>query len=233
MLFGFKAAPLVMGRLSAATGRLVQSLFHPAEGQTQVNIDDVAPMLRGPREYRDLQLAKVIYVLSAFGVHGEGRERTSHGVDRIGAEFELLPHKVILGTPKKMVDEICATLDAWKGKRMIVLKDVRSFLRKLARVARVIPRLRWTVAALYTILTLVVQQEEHLEEERAKKRPHDQRVKVGLVAVKRIGTTLPWLRAVFEAKESMMVRSEPLEEEEPTWGAVQGWVAPMAHCGGI
>ena len=39
MLFGFKAAPLVMGRLSAAIGRLLQSLFHPAAGQVQVYIE--------------------------------------------------------------------------------------------------------------------------------------------------------------------------------------------------
>ena len=43
MLFGFKAAPLVMGRLSAAVEWLVQSLFHPASGQVQVCIDDVEP----------------------------------------------------------------------------------------------------------------------------------------------------------------------------------------------
>jgi hypothetical protein len=42
-LFGFKAAPLVMGRLSAAVEWLVQSLFHPASGQVQVYIDDVEP----------------------------------------------------------------------------------------------------------------------------------------------------------------------------------------------
>ena len=51
MLFGFKGAPLVMGRLSAAIGRLLQSLFHPASGQVQVYIDDVALMLRGPKKF--------------------------------------------------------------------------------------------------------------------------------------------------------------------------------------
>ena len=36
MLFGFKGAPLIMGRLSAAIGRLLQSTFHPASGQVQI-----------------------------------------------------------------------------------------------------------------------------------------------------------------------------------------------------
>ena len=34
----------------------------------QVYIDDVALMLRGSKEWREIQLSKVIYVLSAFGV---------------------------------------------------------------------------------------------------------------------------------------------------------------------
>ena len=68
MFFGFKGAPLIMGRLSAAIGRLVQSLFHPAAGQCQVYIDDVALMIRGSKELRNLQLAKFLYVLAAFGV---------------------------------------------------------------------------------------------------------------------------------------------------------------------
>ena len=85
MLFGFKGAPLIMGRLSAAIGRLLQSLFHPAEGQVQVYIDDVALMLRGSKELRDLQLAKVLYVLAAFGVQvamEEGGTRLQGPMDR-------------------------------------------------------------------------------------------------------------------------------------------------------
>ena len=43
-------------------------MFHPAETQTQVYIDDVALVLRGAKATRDLHLAKVLYVLAAFGV---------------------------------------------------------------------------------------------------------------------------------------------------------------------
>ena len=106
MLFGFKGAPLIMGRLSAAIGRLVQSLFHPAEGQTQVYIDDVALMLRGSQEWREIQLSKVIYVLSSFGVQ-LSMEKGERGrrVVWIGKEFEPFPDKVVLGTPRKIVEE--------------------------------------------------------------------------------------------------------------------------------
>jgi len=183
MLFGFRGAPLVMGRLLAAIGRLVHSLFHPAAGQTQVYIDDVALMLRGTKEWRDLQLAKVIYVLSAFGVQlsmekGERGKR----VVWIGTEFELFPDKVLLGTPRKMVEEICEMLETWSGKGMISTRELRMFLGKLAGVAAIVPRLRWTVTALYAILTKV-QQDEQLEHERALRRQKDKRAKIGLVAV--------------------------------------------------
>ena len=137
----------------------------------------------------------------------------------IVTEFELFPDKVVLGTPRKMVEDICDTLKACDGKGMIPVKDLRTFLGKLAWVAGIVPRLKWTVTALYANLTKV-QQEEQSEYERAQKRTRDQRMKVGLVAVKRMGTTLPWLRAAFESKENMMIRTEPLDEVGPVWGVV-------------
>ena len=220
MLFGFKGAPLIMGRLSAAIGRLVQSLFHPAAGQSQVYIDDIALMIRGTAEQRNLQLSKVLYVLAAFGVQiamhkGERGKR----VTWIGTTFELHSHEVILGTPRKMVLEMQETLAAWTGKGMISTKELRSFVGKLAWVAGIIPRLRWTVTAMYAVLTKALK-EEATEETRAQKRALDQRSKVGLVAVKRLGTALPWLKAAFDKPEDLLIRYEALEEKEPTWGIV-------------
>ena len=199
MPFGFKGAPLIMGRLS---GRLIQSLFHPAGGQTQVYTDDVALAIRGCKELRNLQLAKVLYVLSAFGVQiSMGKGEPGKRVTWIGTTFELQPNEVILGTPRKLVMEIQETLAAWTGKGMIATKELRSF----------VPRLRWTVAPLNAVLTKALK-EEASEEERARKRPHDQRSKIGLVAVKRLGTTLPWLKAAFDSPEDLLIRHESLQE---------------------
>lgn len=220
MLFGFKGAPLVMGRLSAAVGRLLQSLFHPAAGQVQVYIDDVALMIRGSLETRNLQLAKVLYVLAAFGVQvAMGKGERGRRVQWIGTTFEIHTHEVVMGTPQKMVQEVKETLANWTGKGMVPTKELRAFLGKLSWIAGIVPRLRWTVTALYAVLTKVLQ-EEGQEEERAKKRAKDQRPKVGLVAVKRMGTALPWLEAAFESPEHMLIRQEPLEEKEPVWGVV-------------
>ena len=93
MLFGFKAAPLVMGRLSAAIGRLTQSL---SAGQTQVYIDDVALMLRGSKEFRNLQLSKVLYVLAAFGVQLSMRKGERGRFVTWITTFEIQAHRVVL-----------------------------------------------------------------------------------------------------------------------------------------
>eukprot|EP00435_Cladocopium_sp_Y103_P022173 s2755_g5.t1 len=219
MLFGYKAAPLVMSRLSATVGRLVQSLFHPAAGQVQVYIDDVALIVRGTRHLRNMHLAKVLYVLAAFGVRvAMQKGERGRWVQWIGTTFELQPHKLILGTPRKMIMEIKETLAAWENKGMIPTKDLRSFLGKLAWVAGIVPRLRWTVATMYAVLTKTIQ-DERLEAARAQKRP-DTRPKFGLVATKRMGTALPWLRAAFETPERMLIRHEPLVLKDPVWGIV-------------
>jgi hypothetical protein len=81
-----------------------------------------------------------------------------------------------------MVEEICEMLETWSGKGMISTRELRMFLGKLAGVAAIVPRLRWTVTALYAILTKV-QQDEQLEHERALRRQKDKRAKIGLVAV--------------------------------------------------
>lgn len=190
-----------MGRLSAAIGRLVQYLFHPASAQTQVYIDDVALMLRGSQQCRDLSLAKVLYVLAAFGVQ-VAMEKGERGrrVQWIGGTFELLPNHVVLGAPEKMIKEVKEILESWTGKG---LKELRSFLGKLAWIAGIIPRMRWTVAAMYAVLTTVLNEEDK-ELQRAKHRKGDQRPEVGFVAVKGLRTTVLWLRAAFEAPESMV-----------------------------
>ena len=71
MLFGFRSAPLIMGRLSAAIGRLWQAMMEPYEAQLQVYIDDVLMMARGTE--------KEIHSLIAWGsTRWRPLEWTSH-----------------------------------------------------------------------------------------------------------------------------------------------------------
>ena len=67
MLFGYKAAPLIMGRLSSALGRLLQSIMDPSSVQLQVYVDDVLMAAIGPRPQRETKLAAALYTAAAFG----------------------------------------------------------------------------------------------------------------------------------------------------------------------
>lgn len=69
LLFGFKGAPLLMGRLSASIGRIIQALVQPWELQSQVYIDDILGVLAGPVEHRQKILSMVLYTLGAFGIN--------------------------------------------------------------------------------------------------------------------------------------------------------------------
>ena len=220
MLFGFKAAPLLMARLASAIGRLLQSLFHPARCQIQIYVDDVMMIVKGDRPYRANLLALALYTLGAFGVQlsldkGERGKR----VTWIGTGFELEKDHLVLATPKKMVSEIKLLLGNWKSKGMVPLKELRTLAGKLAWVAGIAPRVRWVVSTVYGVLT-AAEMEQDQEEERAKRRRGDQRPKKGLVALKRLGTSLPWLTAAMEKPEVFLLRREPLVEVQPKWGIV-------------
>ena len=159
-------------------------------------------------------------MLAAFGVQVALRKgERGKSVTWIGTRFDLEPNEVILGTPQRMVQEVKETMDKWEGKGMVATKELRAFLGRLSWIAGIVPRLRWTVTAMYAALTSVTQDEEK-ESERAKNRLSDQRPKHGLFAVKRLGTALPWLRAAFATPELLLIRHEALTKQEPQWGVV-------------
>ena len=90
MLFGFKAAPLLMGRLSAALGRLLQSMVKPDEAALQIYIDDLLIAMRGRPEERCKVLAMMLYTMRAMGImiSLEKGERGTR-VTWIGTQFEV------------------------------------------------------------------------------------------------------------------------------------------------
>ena len=152
MLFGYTGAPLIMGRLSAAISRLVQSFMHPAEGQAQMYVDDLLLLLRGPREHRESILALVVYTLAAFGVQ-LSLDKGERGARCTGTTFKLHESKVTLGTPKKLLDEVRDKLDEWAKAGMLTTKEMRAVAGKLSWIAGITPRLRWAVASIYAVIT--------------------------------------------------------------------------------
>ena len=222
MLFGYTAAPLIMGRLSAAIARLVQSLVHPAEGQTQMYVDDLLLLLRGSRAHRESILALVIYTLTAFGVQ-LSLDKGERGIrcTWIGTTFELREGKIVLGTPRKLLEEVQGKLEEWAKAGMLSVREMRSVAGKLSWIAGITPRLRWAVAAIYAVITAVEKDEAAGQEHvRAAKRDKDRRPKTGLAHRKRLGTALPWLQAALKAPHLYLIREEELQEAETTWGMV-------------
>lgn len=60
LLFGFKAAPLLMARLSALISRFLQSLFAKGEGCLQTYVDDPWLLLAGPLQRRNRNIALIL-----------------------------------------------------------------------------------------------------------------------------------------------------------------------------
>eukprot|EP00438_Fugacium_kawagutii_P030046 Skav201342 [mRNA] locus=scaffold1389:347636:350773:+ [translate_table: standard] len=220
MLFGFKASPYIMGRLSAAIGRGVQALMHPAEGQCQVYVDDVALMIRGNVQHREAILAMVLYTLAAFGIQlSLDKGERGHRITWIGTTFQLDYKHLILGTPQAMVDDIKVALGKWINAGMIPTKELRSIVGKLAWVAGIVPRLRWCVTTLYAVLASA-EKDEAKEPSRALKREGDQRPKVGLVHTKRMGSTLHWLNAAFAEPDKFLIRIEDIHVKPVEWAVI-------------
>ena len=109
MLFGFKAAPLLMGRLAAACGRLVQSLFYGFESQLQIYMDDLLFGMKGPVRHRDKLISLALYTLRAMGVQlslDKGERGTR--IQWIGARLEMKETTLTLGIPARMAREVVA-----------------------------------------------------------------------------------------------------------------------------
>ena len=69
MLFGFKGAPLIMGRLAAAFSRLWQAMLWKDKGGLQTYMDDPVVVLMGSLEERRSLLAMLLYTARAFGIN--------------------------------------------------------------------------------------------------------------------------------------------------------------------
>ena len=221
MLFGYKAAPLHMGRLAAAIGRLLQSMVSPAEMSTQIYMDDIILVLRGPLRHRNHILAMVLYVLQTMGVQIalEKGERGSR-VKWIGTTLELREKELMIGIQSKMLEEIEAELKKWPSMGMIPIREVRRITGKLSWIAGVVPRVKWVVNALYSTMAAVQRDEEEgLEEKRAAQRS-DTRPKKGLIPFKRLRNPVDWVSRLLQRKDILLFRSEPFVEKKIQYGLV-------------
>jgi hypothetical protein len=214
LLFGFKAAPLLMARLSALMSRFLQSLFLRGEGVLQTYMDDPLFILAGPISRRNRTLALVLYSLYALGVNvAFAKGERGLRVNWIGVSFELdLPREHMkLTVSQHMVKELLVKMKDWEGAGMIGLKELRATTGKLSWVAGILPRMRWAVSIMYAVVASAERDAKTgAEEERAAKRAKDNRPKPDLVAVARFELPRAWLMKLLSQADNLLLRSEPL-----------------------
>ena len=226
LLFGYKSAPLLMGRLSAVIGRMWQAMMEKEDGRLQIYIDDVLMILTGSDAERADKIALGLYTLKAFGVNialrkeARGRQVQWIGV-RIQLEWTGSPGRsaLVYHVSKKMTEEVIQALEVWITKGMIAMRELRSVAGKLSWMA-ICPRVRWAVSVLFAVLKGAVRDEVTGEEDRRAAMRSDTRPKKGLVAVKRFGTTLRWIIVLLHKSEAFTLKTEPLVEAEVVLGII-------------
>ena len=216
MLFGFKGAPLLMGRFAACLARIWQSLVAPSEMQSQLYMDDPMWILRGPTSRRNRNLALLLYTARALGIN-LAWHKGSRGsqLTWIGVMFEVVQAQAVikLTAPKKMMAEVSQALEACKTRGMVSFKEVQQLTGRLSWIAGILPRTRWAVSIMYAVLS-DAKRSENEERQRAAKRV-DQRPKVGLIAVKRLELPRKWFVTLFKEPEVLALRTEPMVELLP------------------
>lgn len=125
MSFGFKGAPLVMGRLAAAFMRLWQSLLPTGRGQLQCYMDDPVLILMAPLSEREITLSLLLYTAKVFGLQlafnkaERGLRLTWIGVT---IEVDVSARQIVLLPPAKLVEDTLKELKSWSG--MISLRTL-------------------------------------------------------------------------------------------------------------
>ena len=225
MLFGFRCAPLVMGRLSAAIGRLISVLCEPEAGQVQIYIDDILMVARGHSEERTSMISLVLYTLKALGVQislrkGERGEQIKWIGVYVNLEWsdrDSEEKKIVYAVPKGMISEVKEALESWKDRGMIPLRDLRTVTGKLSWIAGIVVRMRWAVSVMYAVISSMEDDiRERAEDARAEKRGDD-RKKPHLVAIKRFEIARQWLIEVMKDPDRMTIRSELLTDTKVEW----------------
>ena len=87
------------------------------------------------------------------------------------------PEVIVLGISRNMIDEVLETLKVWAA----------GGTGKLSWIGGILPRLRWTVNVMYATLKDVEKEEADGTEERRAAQREDQRKKIGLFPIKRLG----------------------------------------------
>ena len=218
MLFGFKGAPLIMGRLAAAFSRLWQAMLWRDKGGLQTYMDGPLLVLMGSREERRSHLAMLLYTAKAFGIN-LAFHKGERGLQLtwVGVRIEVRPEEenVVLTIPTKMIKEIRDKLKEWQSKGMVGLKEVRQLTGRLSWLAGILPRCRWCVTIMYGIMASVEHDMKSGEELRRAAKRRDTRPKEGLVPVKRMALPQMWFLRLLDEPDKLLIRTISLVPQQP------------------
>ena len=168
MLFGYKAAPLVMGRLSSALD---------PDGCTGKQTS------KGDKARGD-----AVYSCSIWS-----EDQLEKGRTWIGCSIDVPvvqvgePEVIVLGISRNMIDQVLETLKVWAAGGMGTVRDLRSTTGRLSWIGGILPRLCWTVNVIYAALGDVEKEQADGTEERRAAQREDQRKKIGLFPIKPLG----------------------------------------------
>ena len=216
MSFGFKGAPLVMGRLSSAAMRLFQAMLPETQGQIQCYMDDPLLMLQGPPHERLALLAMVLCTANSFGLQlSYSKAERGTRLSWIGVTIEIDEQNkvIILSPPEKLIEEVTLRLKTWEG--MMSLRSLKSTTGKLSWISGIIPRSRWAVSVLYGVIADHERDIATGAEARRAAHREDTRDKSGMVHTKRVLLAKEWLLKMLDTKEIWKTRRVPLEEVPP------------------
>ena len=210
VMFGYKGAPLIMGRLSSMMARQWQSFFKPHQGVLQCYMDDPLMCIAGTSEDRDTMLSMLLRTAKIFGINlSYGKGERGQRLTWIGVTIELdVPQQeMVLTVPQKLVDETRQKLEQWSG--MVPLRELRAITGKLSWLAGILTKARWAVSIMYAVVADVEKDlKEHKEEDRASKR-QDSREKPHLVPVKRLALPRAWFIRLLGCDAQWRTRRVP------------------------
>ena len=219
MLFGFKAAPLIMGRLAACFTRQWQSFLPRHVGFIQTYMDDPFMVLMGKQEERRALLALILYTAKAFGLNlAFNKAERGTQLKWIGVNIELdkRGEKLILTVPDKLVEEVRKVMEEWKS--VISLRELRAVTGRLSWLAGVLTKARWAVPIMYAVIASAERAKMERDNKKTTADPMEkQRDKRNLVHTKRVELPRRFFMHLFDNRQLWMTRKIPLREPEVKW----------------
>ena len=212
MSFGYKGAPLIMGRLAAALTRQWQAMVQD-HARIQTYMDDPLMVVCGSKMERESMIAQLLYSARAFGVnlsYEKGERGASLTWIGVQIAIDVEEQTIVLDVPAKLVDEVLERMKNWQG--MVSIRELRAVTGKLSW------RSRWAVSICYgTLAGAEREAKEGVEQMRGAKRTGDTRPKTGLIPVKRLELARRWLVAFLQQKEAWRCRKIPMQVVLPKY----------------